>query len=64
MKNKKINELLKNHQAASLRAYSFDDPYKEALKDMKTLNQRRAEKFLKRNKKLGRTKRLMPSPKV
>ncbi len=64
MDNLKLNDELKKHSYASLRSYRIDDPYKQAIKDMKTVNNRRAQKFVQRDKKLGRQKRLLPSKKV
>ena len=64
MKNEKLNELLRKHQATTLRSYSTDDPLKDELRNLKLIDQRRAAQTGQPDKKLGRMKMLLPPPKV
>jgi hypothetical protein len=64
MNNEKLNELLKKHQAATLRSSSPDDPLKDELRKLKLVDQRRAAQTVQPDKKLGKMKMLLPPPKV
>lgn len=61
-----LNKKLQEHSNASFGnyGYNFDDPYKQALKDMRRVDKAKAEKFSNRDKKLQRTKRLLPQSKI
>ena len=64
MRNEKLNELLRKHQATTLRSYTPDDPLKDELKNLKLVVHRSAAQTVQPDKKLGRMKMLLPSPKV
>jgi hypothetical protein len=59
-----LNEALKKHQATTMRSYTENDPYLEALRIYKETNSKRANKLAVRDKKLKRKQRLMPQKRV
>lgn len=64
MKFEKLNKILKAYSNPTLRSYSENDPYLESLRQMREVNQRKADKFTNRDKKLKRKERLLPPKKV
>lgn len=67
-KLKELNRKLNEHANATFgnyrTGYNFNDPYKEAKRQMNLIDKRRAEKLNRRDRKLQRDKRLLPVPKV
>lgn len=64
MSLKDLNRKLNEYRPASMRSYYPKDPYEAALKEIKQVNNMRAEKINQRDKKLGRKERLLPAKKV
>ena len=64
MNLEKLNEILKKHQATTLRSYMADDPLKEEIKNINLVNRRSAAQTVSPDKKLGKMKMLLPPPKI